>query len=290
MLTYPISACTVACVFVVALMGPPSTPALGQEPLSVIRDCRDCPEMVVIPNGAFEMGDTSGHWRVQWQPAHWVKIIYPFAVGRYEVTFAQWDACVEDGGCRAIENDEGWGRDRRPVIHVTWHDAQDYVTWLSERTGATYRLPSEAEWEYIARAGDDRFFTHGDENAYASLCRYANHGDRHTDFTSVPNALCEDGYPNATAPVGSFRPNGFGLYDVMGNVWEWVADCWSETYEGAPDDGSAWTSEDLDCTNRNMRGGSWRNRARAQSVKMRNYDSADAEYFNLGFRVVRALP
>ena len=188
------------------------------------------PEMVVIPAGAFRMGCVTGRRCEDWEtPVRDVRVP-SFAISRNEVTFDQWDVCVEYGACRWVP-DEGWGRADRPVIGVTWHDAQAYVSWLRRETGGAYRLPTEAEWEYAARAGVETRTIWGN-----SVRRdQANwDGDR-------------------TRPVGSYAPNGFGLNDMFGNVGEWVEDCWHDSYRGAPSDGSAWV--DSECSSRVFRGG-----------------------------------
>ena len=253
--------------------GEASTAAEGD----VFRDCDVCPEMVVVPAGSFMMGalpsekgqdDDEG-------PVHRVTIAEPFAVGVYEVTFEEWDACVSGGGCGGyIPSGEGWGRGSRPVINVGWNDAQAYVVWLSRKTGEAYRLLSEAEWEYAARAGTTTRYHWGDDFGR----NRANCGSR-----------CRDGFPN-TAPVGSFAANGFGLHDMHGNVWEWVEDCWKGSYVGAPSDGSAWESGD--CSRRVLRGGSWGSNPWALRAAFRNWGSFIFSSFNdsgYGFRVSRTL-
>ncbi len=212
----------------------------GPQPGAIFRDCDQCPEMVVVPAGRFRMGDLSGGGASDERPVHDVTIDYSFAVGKYEVTFAEWDACVAAGGCTHRPDDEGWGRHARPVINVSWNDAQEYVRWLSRETGKTYRLLSEAEWECVARAGTTTEYWWGNEIG-----------------TNRANCEgCGSRWDNKrTVPVGSFQPNAFGLYDTAGNVWEWVADCWNGSYAGAPSDGSAWMSGNCDI--RVWRGGSW---------------------------------
>ena len=193
------------------------------------------------------------------RPVHQVTIDEPFAVGVYEVTFAEWDACLVDGGCGGYDapDDSGWGRCWRPVIDVSWDDAQEYVRWLSRTTGQEYRLLSEAEWEYVARAGTTTPYHTGE-----------------TITTDEAN-FNGDTYRRQTIPVGSFAPNAFGLYDVHGNVREWVEDCWNDGYEGAPSDGSAWVSGD--CGHRVLRGGAW-------SYYPRLLRSADRNRFDPGYR------
>ena len=220
----------------------------GRAPGTAFRDCPDCPEMVVVPAGSFMMGSPSHEaGRAEDEdPRHRVTIAKPFAVGKYEVTFAEWDACVADGGCGGHRpEDEGWGRGRRPLVNVSWDDAKAYVRWLSRKTGKPYRLPSEAEWEYAARAGTTTRYSWGDDiGRNRANCLYC---DSRWDLKQ-------------TAPAGSFRANVFGLHDVHGNVSEWVEDCWNDNYAGAPADGSPWT--DGGCTRRVLRGGSWFNEPR----------------------------
>ena len=219
--------------------------APGAQPTegSVFRDCAECPEMVVVPAGSYRMGSPAEETDRDPDegPVHRVTISEPFAVGRYEVTFAQWDACHADGGCSHHPDDQGWGRGNRPVVDVSWDDAQEYVRWLSGETGQDYRLLSESEWEYVARAGTTTRYWWGNEigrnRANCNGC-----GSRWD--------------ARQTAPVGSFSPNAFGLHDVHGNVEEWVQDCWSDGYAGAPIDGSVWESE-FCLTGRLIRSGSW---------------------------------
>ncbi|MDP6342020.1 MAG: SUMF1/EgtB/PvdO family nonheme iron enzyme, partial [Alphaproteobacteria bacterium] len=216
-------------------------------PGTTFKDCGDCPEMVVVPAGPFNMGSNRG--ADDEKPIHRVTIPAPLAVGKYEVTFAQWDACVSAGGCGGHRpNDQGWGRGNRPVINVSWENATAYVAWLSDKTGKSYRLLSEAEWEYVARAGTTTRYWWGDK---PPVCRAgAANGAKFDD-----DQACDD---TGTEPVGTYRPNAFGLYDVHGNVWEWVEDCWHGNYRDAPTDGNAWTTGG-ECGRRVLRGGSWFN-------------------------------
>ena len=251
------------------------------------RDCPDCPEMVVVPAGRFRMGclNDDGHCYGDEKPVREVQIGAPFALSAREVTFAEWDACAAADGCGGYRpNDRGWGRGDRPVINVSWDDARSYVTWLSRRTGKTYRLPSESEWEYAARAGSETKYHFG--NAESELCRYGNHADTSTDF-EWRNTSCSDGVGKMTAPVGSFRANAFGLHDMHGNVWEWVEDCWNESYAGAPSDGGAWLSGD--CAKRVLRGGSWFDVPRALRAAHRFRLTTGVRDFFSGFRVARTL-
>ena len=244
-------------------------------PESPFRECPTCPEMVVVAAGSFRMGCVSGQdCRDNEKPVHRVTIAAPFAVGKYEVTFAEWDACVADRGCDGYRpDDEGWGRGNRPVINVSWNDVQTYVLWLSEKTGKTYRLLSEAEWEYAARAGSETAYSWGNEigRNRANCWGCGSRWDR-----------------EETAPVGSFRANAFGLYDVHGNVWEWVQDCWNrKTYAGAPADGSAW--EQGHCDHRRRRGGSWLTGPGYLRSANRFRYSTVVRYDTVGFRVARSL-
>ena len=253
----------------------------------IFRDCPNCPEMVVLPGGSFLMGSPPDALFADSneRPYHPVTISEPFAVGRYEVTFDEWDACVAEGGCDCYEpEDEDWGRGRRPVINVSWEDAQDYLYWLSQKTGKSYRLLSEAEWEYAVRAGTTTDFYwgdydySGDERARNTICAYANVGESAFDC---------DG-KEMTLPVGSFRPNPFGLYDMIGNVQEWTADCWNDTYEGAPADGRAW--QQGDCSLRSTRGGSfyWKHYPAHFRSAARNMVRPWGQNY-IGFRVAREM-
>ena len=212
------------------------------------------PDMAVIPAGNFRMGCVSGQsCRDDEKPVHGVRILQPFALSKHEVTFADWDACVSAGGCNGYRpDDRDWGRGSRPVINVSWADAQAYVAWLSGETGKTYRLPSESEWEYAARAGSVTKYAFGNDKS--RLCRHGNHADASTAY-SWRNTGCSDGVGERTAVVGSYEINAFGLHDMHGNVWEWVEDCWNDSYQGAPTGGEGWTSGD--CAKRVLRGGSW---------------------------------
>jgi formylglycine-generating enzyme required for sulfatase activity len=233
--------------------------------------------MVVIPPGEFVMGSTQAdrsrlgvlpQFDRMESPQHAVRIGYRFAVGRYSVTFAEWDACVAAGGCNGhVPDDRGWGRGRRPVINVNFADAQSYVQWLSRRTGQPYRLLSEAEWEYAARAGTTTAYYVGPDLDESQ----ANFGKTR----------------GQTTEVGTFAPNAFGLYDMTGNTAQWVADCHHESYEGAPADGSAWLTGD--CTLRNVRGGAWSLSRWSVRTAQRIGDPPAMRNDHLGFRVARDL-
>lgn len=247
---------------------PPVPPPAPQtlKPGDTFRDCPDCGELVVVPPGSFDMGSTSDFEG----PVHRVTIAKPFAMGRREVTFTEWDSCVASGGCKALP-DRGWGRGDRPALGVTWLQAKHFLSWLSKKTGQRYRLPSEAEWEYAARAGTTTEYWWGRD---AGVAR-ANCRD------------CNTGRPQQTLPVGSFPPNPFGLYDTSGNVAEWVEDCWNDDYGGAPTDGSAWTAGQ--CRLRVIRGGSFDSQARYVRTAARFRYDMNLPFFANGFRVLREL-
>lgn len=257
-------------------------------PGPTFRDCDECPVMVVLPTGSYMMGSptSEGDRREAEGPQHRVTIGYPLAVGVYEVTFDEWDACAADGGCHEYRpDDEGWGRGSRPVINVSRDEVRDYLAWLGRRTGQRYRLLSESEWEWAARGGTTTARYWGESES--DQCVYANGYDR-TAYAEVPFEWdpvgCSDGYVR-TAPVGTFGSNGYGLHDVLGNVWEWTADCWHDSYSDAPTDGSAWGS----CSVGVLRGGSW-------SINPGNIRSASRieatdwyRYYYAGFRVARTV-
>ncbi|MDD9985362.1 MAG: formylglycine-generating enzyme family protein [Spirochaetaceae bacterium] len=262
-------------------------PAVGEQ----FRDCAECPEMVVVPAGSYVMGSPSseeGRWDHE-GPQHRVTIGEPFAVGTYEVTFEEWDACVSGGGCGGYAPDARWGRGRRPVANVSWYDAQRYVAWLRHETGEPYRLLSEAEWEYVARAGSSMAHYWGESSSVQ--CRYENGADQtikenSSNYTDSDVVSCDDGYYGA-APAGSFSPNGYGLYDALGNVAEWVEDCWNDSYRGAPFDGSAWESGN--CSRRVVRGGAWAFGPVGMRSAYRGWDGTGDRPFYAGFRVARTI-
>jgi formylglycine-generating enzyme required for sulfatase activity len=245
------------------------------QPLQSFRECaKDCPEMIVIPAGEFIMGSpaTEPGRRDNEDFPHKVIIATPFAVSKFLVTFDDWDACVSVGGCPPVR-DSGYGRGRRPVINVNADEAEQYAAWLSRLTGKRYRLLTEAEWEYAARGHTTTPYYWGDEvgqgNANCNGCNEQDYGK--------------------TAPVGSFKPNPFGLYDMAGNVWEWVLDCYHANYNGAPTDGSAWTSPD--CPLRVARGGSWGQLPQGLRAATRfgSGIASASRSGSLGFRLVREL-
>jgi formylglycine-generating enzyme required for sulfatase activity len=250
-------------------------------PPKTFRDLPDAPEMVVIPPGRFLMGsaDDEDARGDNEGPQHEVTIGYAFAAGKFPVTFDEWDACVADGGGNGYRpDDKGWGRGNRPVINVSWNDAQTYVAWLSQKTGHAYRLLSEAEWEYAARAGTTTPFSFGSTISTDQ----ANYNGEITYGTGS-----EGVYRGQTVPVGSFPANRFGLHDMHGNIWEWTEDCYKVLYEGAPSDGSAWRSGD--CSDRVLRGGSWGKFPQRLRSANRGGDRPTIRDIGVGFRVARTL-
>jgi len=251
-----------------------SAPALAQDALAagtVFKDCDTCPELLVVPPGLFVMG--LGGKTPREGPPHRVIIAKPFAIGRFEVTFDQWGACQTGGGCSHDPDDHQWGRGTRPVINVDFNRVAEYINWISAKTGYQYRIPSEAEWEYAHRGGTVTAYPWGDD-------------------VGINKANCKDckskWSAHSTAPVGSFQPNPFGLYDTAGNAFEWVADCWNPTHEGAPADGSART--DGDCSLRVIRGGSFYYYKKVARSSYRAKNPAIVKSYWLGFRVAHDLP
>ncbi len=261
-----------------------SRPAAAQgsiataSPGASFHDCDVCPEMMKIPPGSFMMGSPASEPErsVDEGPQHQVTISRTFATGKYEVTFDEWDACVRDGGCSTAVGNSRWGRGKQPVTNVSWSDAKQYTAWLSRKTGKSYRLLSEAEWEYVARAGTTTPFHTG---ATISPTQ-ANYFSK-VSYAGSPTATDQ----GKTVPVGSYAPNDFGLHDVHGNLWEWTEDCWNADYSGAPSDGSARTTGI--CAGRVLRGGSWFDVPRiVRSAKRSRSDAGNRSSYS-GFRVAR---
>jgi len=261
-------------------LGSPSVALAGQvelKPGQVFRDRlkggRHGPEMVVIPAGKFRMGDIQGRGGKSEQPVHEARIRKQFAMGRYEITFVEYDEFAKATG-RKLPRDRGWERGSRPVIYVSWQDSRNYAAWLSEQTNKRYRLPTEAEWEYAARAGTESAYWWG--NGFISGMANCSDCGSQWDFEQA-------------APVGSFKPNPFGLYDTAGNVWEWVEDCWHENYVGAPSEGTMWGKENGGkCAQRVIRGGSY---ARERDFLRSSYrwSGDDVGRHGMGFRLVREI-
>lgn len=303
--------------FLMVAVAAVSQPARADRP-QIFKDCPDCPEMTIIPAGSFHMGTPYSVTQAEGVPAkrakrerpvHAVSVEQAFALGTFEITRRQYGLFVKatghagSGGCKYWTGDKfeiaatkGWRdpgyqqTDRHPVVCVSWDDANAYIAWLSDKTGKAYRLPSEAEWEYAARAGTGtaRFWGHDP----AAACRYANVFDRDGaksgEFPTMAPHPCHDGYEQ-TAPVGHFKPNAFGLFDTAGNVWEWTADCWHKTYQDAPRDNRPWI-EGGRCTQRVLRGGSWISIARFVRSGNRSKINTDARIYRNGFRVALSLP
>ena len=237
-------------------------------------------EMVTLPGGEFKRGDLSGSGTNNEKPVHTVTV-KPFKLSKFEVTFALWDACVADGGCAEYRpEDSGWGRGNRPVINVSWDDAHNFTDWLNGKTGGNYRLPTESEWEYAARAGSATEYSWGDDiGMNQAVC---------IECGSQWDAL-------QTAPVGSFSANGLGLHDMHGNVWEWTEDCWKDDYKQIPKDGSAWTPPGGQCPDfpgRVIRGGSWGDmkvdlRSSARRGRPRSSDISGVSFPDQGFRLAQ---
>ena len=262
----------------VAAGGVKGQPAAGTLIRDRLRDGTPGPELVVIPAGSFRMGAIHGGGDPDEKPVHAVTIPRHFAMGRYEVTFAEYDRFCQATGREKPKDGRrwfpfsNWGRDRRPVMNVTWDDAVAYTRWLSGQTGQRYRLPSESEWEYAARGGsEERYwwgFGVGENRANCKGCGSAWDNKK-------------------TAPVGSFGANPFGLLDTAGNVWEWCQDTWHESYEGAPANGKAW--EGGEDKRRVQRGGSFGSKPRYIRSSARGRGNPDGRYVYLGLRVLREL-
>ena len=251
------------------------------KPGTEFQDCAICPKMVVLPQQSFMMGSApSEKGRSKNEgPQRKVTIAYPLAVAKFEVSFDEWDACLADGGCREHRpEDEGRARGSLPVIDVDWFDAQAYASWLTEKTGVKYRLLSEAEWEYAARAGADTKYSWGAEASHD----HANYGQDECCGSFVKGRDKWD----LTSPVGSFPPNPFGLHDLLGNLWEWVEDCWHDDPSTGPTDGSPRL--DGECNLRIMRGGSWASMPVRIRAAFRDAFGPEDRGNIIGFRVARS--
>jgi formylglycine-generating enzyme required for sulfatase activity len=294
--------------------------APGAAAVGAFRDCPACPEMIVVPAGNFVLGTSADEREVDRErgesPPLPVAMARAYAIGKFEVTVAEYrafasaaqyatagDCRVASGGAWVRLADRSWRdpgfsapqADNEPVVCVSWDDARAYVDWLSRTTGKSYRLPSETEWEYAARGGTTRARYFGaedsDEDALLSLaCDYGNVYDA-SSVTELsfpyPNARCSDGH-SYTAPVGSFKPNAFDLYDMLGNAREWLADCYTASYRGRPADERAWEWAG-GCELRGVRGGSWATRPAETRAAARGAEPQGLRQSDLGFRVVRAL-
>jgi formylglycine-generating enzyme required for sulfatase activity len=275
-------------LFCIVLLGAAVMGARGFA-ADTFRDCPQCPEMIVVPPGTFTMGSPTPEQEVHLNegPQHKVTIAHAFAVSIYTITFDQWVDCASGGGCAGYSpGSQGWGRANRPVINVSWDDAKEYVRWLNDKVRAAqkdadapdgtgpYRLLSEAEWEYAARGGTTTLYYWG--NNFVK-------GRANCDG-------CGSQWDNEqTAPVGSFPPNPFGLYDMAGNVLQWVEDCYHENYLHAPTDGSPWIMGKCDSRARVMRGGSWYNNTYYLRSSQRYSAPPEFRGLNVGFRVAKTL-
>ena len=303
-----------------AVKSPTGAPlaASGPSVPGVFRDCPTCPEMVIVPAGHFLLGTSAAAREVDRDrgesPPLEVTMSRPYAMGRYEISVAEFrafvtatqygsagDCRIATGGAWARLADRGWTNpgfavpqaDNEPVVCVSWDDAKAYVDWLSKVTGKAYRLPSETEWEYAARGGTTtpRYFGDRDsdeESLLSVTCDYANVFDSSavTELAfSYPNARCTDAH-TYTAPVGSYKPNAFDLYDLIGNAREWLQDCYTTSYEGRPADGHAWEWAG-GCEQRGVRGGSWATRPSESRAAARGGEAQGLRQSDLGFRVVR---
>ncbi|NOX94238.1 MAG: SUMF1/EgtB/PvdO family nonheme iron enzyme [Alphaproteobacteria bacterium] len=258
-----------------------ATPARAFTPGEAFRDCETCPEVMPFAAGAeFAMGAPEGEVSHEDAETPQIKIAIAksFAIGVHEVTYDEWAACIADGGCGGYEpSDLGWGKKQRPVVNVSVEDARGYLAWLSEKTGANYRLPSEAEWEYAARAGSDSAFHTGDQITTGQ----ANYNGQYP-YNRAPKGL----YRSKTTAVGSFAANAFGIHDMHGNVREWTQDCWRSSHSGAPEDGSAVGGA---CSSQVIKGGAWNVGAWRLRSAYRDGGEKTLRKYDTGFRVVLDL-
>ncbi len=298
----------VAALAVTATVARADDATLSVDAGAIFKDCADCPELVVIPPGDFVMGYDGGVAEDRYEgPPHPVTIGYAFAIGRMEISNAQFGAFVEDTGyepgtdCRMWDGtgvshipgkdwrDPGYGRPpaaNEPAACISWYDAKAYVGWLAKQTGQPYRLPTEAEWEYVARGGSQTDYAWG--NDPDAGCFMANYYDESAAGQRPWDPVgCDDGHA-IVAPIGSLQPNPFGLYDIIGNVWEWVEDCYIMPYGVQPTDGSDHQVDGA-CERRGVRGGAWHSRATWQRPSFRGRDTEDFVTQVFGIRVARDL-
>lgn len=240
-------------------------------PPIILRDCDDCQELIILGGGPFIQGSRGGP--ANETPRHEVDV-KPFGIAKFPVTFSEWQKCYDDEACKMMPDDRGWGRKDRPIINVSWDDTQDYVKWLSEKTGKEYRLPTESEWEYATRAGTTSRYWWGKDIELGKNANCKNCG--------------EDDTEPMTVSVSEYDPNDFGLHDTLGNVAEWVEDCWHSSYKGAPTNGSAWLKGG-NCDQRVLKGGYYGSDSDAiRSASRARYDK-DVRYSGNGFRVARSI-
>ncbi len=273
-----------------AQSGDPYINAIDDRPAARLKRLREknraktvLPDMVVIPPGQFMIGSPDSEPKRDRNegPQQPISIDYSFEIGRFEVTFAEWQQCVDAGGCKGYNpDDKGWGRGDHPVTNISYNDVESYISWLNAATGESYRLPSESEWEYVARAGRDVPFS--TTSGYSISDREANFNGEFP-YGGAPKGR----YLKKTVPVGSYAPNDFGVHDIHGNVYEWVADCYVAGHAGNPGDGSA--RRDGDCNRRIMRGGSWVTHGYQMRAAKRLRYTMDYRYDDFGFRLARTL-
>jgi formylglycine-generating enzyme required for sulfatase activity len=270
-----------------AAVAPPESTTPQQSAGQILRDCEKCPELVIVGPGHFMM--SKGEEGASAAAPGQEKVIKAaFAIGRYEITFDDWNSCVADGGCTTKPSDSGWGFGRRPVINISFNDINSqYLPWLSRATGKTYRLPTEEEWEFAARGGAsaDTSLVYSFGNDAQNICEYGNSFDlsAKTTESNWTGTVCKDGFAT-TAPVGSMKPNGLGIFDMHGNVWEWVSDCWHSQFSAEQ------VNTGGDCKFRVLRGGSWLSEAAALRSASRGWEKPDKIKNSVGFRVVRSQP
>ena len=264
--------------------------AIDDRPAARLRRLQDrdpargpVPDMVLIQPGTFMMGSPSGEAKRDRNegPQVEVTIPYSFEIGRHEVTFNEWRACVDGGGCKGYKpSDNGWGRGKRPVTNVSYEDVQSYIDWLNAKTGEAYRLPTEAEWEYVARAGSTHPF---------STAQGTSIGDADANLNGeFPYGGAPKGrYLKKTVPVGSYAANAFGVHDIHGNVYEWVSDCYAKSHAGNPANGQRRT--DGNCQRRIIRGGSWVTHGYQMRAAKRLSYTMDYRYDDFGFRLARTI-
>src|SRR5262245_43912888 len=261
-----------------------------REALPTQKDCTDCPELIIVPGQAFRMGEAGRNGVPPGDGlSREVRLQHTYGIGKFEVTVGEWQACVRAKVCRRV--DPGYNRakdtdyERRPIVNVSWTDAQAYVGWLAQLTGLKYRLPSEAEWEFAARAGSGGAYSFGDK--IEDLCLYANGADKNVSTWLYQGNDCDDSFGRTAAPVGRFKPNDFGLFDVHGNAWEWVADCYTARVADLPDDGKPLDLKE--CSLRTARGGSWMSLPDALRSSARNAFYPSHARPTLGLRVARDI-
>ena len=249
--------------------------AKNYKPGKIFKDCSNCPELVIIPQGSFIMGLNSISKRSK--PEHKVQITKPFALGRFEVKFIEWQACIDGGGCPKSPDDHHWGKKDRPVINITYFEAKQYLSWISKKTGFRYRLPSESEWAYANRAGTTTIWWWGN-----------NVGENHANCKDCKSPWSDGGNKvHGTAPVGMFPPNPFGLHDTTANVFEWVEDCWNDSFNDKLKNSINWIQEN--CHYRVIRGGAFYYYSKVGRSDYRSKNSPSVKSYLLGFRVLREL-